>query len=177
MTRPNVQPCFIVIMGVAGCGKSTIAKLTADRLAWAFIEGDSLHPPINVEKMRQGTPLNDDDRSPWLRSIARTIKRWRKEGKSGVVACSALRRAYREIIAEGQDDVLFVHLHGDPELIARRLAERRGHFMPADLLDSQIATLERPMPDEHAISLDIAASPETLVDKVVQAIAGSIRTD
>lgn len=169
-----MQIRYIVVMGVAGCGKSTVAERVAEGLRWSFIEGDALHPAANVEKMRRGIPLDDADRMPWLEAIAQTIRRWRSEGRPGVIACSALRRIYRDIIADGHDDVCFVHLHGARDLIAQRLATRRGHFMPIGLLDSQLATLEEPVvPPERAISLDIEASPEELANEVVRAVAGS----
>lgn len=158
---------YIIVMGVAGCGKSTVAKQVAEQLGWLFVEGDALHPPANVDKMSRGVPLDDADRQPWLERIASTIKDWRSEGRPGVIACSALRFAYRAIIAAGQSDVCFVHLSGERELIARRLADRRGHFMPVGLLESQLATLEAPSPTEPAISLDISQSPETLAQAVV----------
>ena len=170
MKTPGTQIRYVVVMGVAGCGKSTVAKLAAERLGWYFVEGDSLHPPANVEKMSTGIPLDDDDRRPWLEEIAATIRRWRSEGHSGVIACSALRRSYRDTIAAGENDVCFVHLHGERNLIAQRLAERRGHFMPIALLDSQFATLEPPTGGERAISLDVAVNPAQLVDDVVRTV-------
>lgn len=163
---------YIVVMGVAGSGKSTVAERVAERLRWPFIEGDALHPAANVEKMRHGIPLDDADRMPWLEAIAQTIRRWRSEGRPGVIACSALRRVYRDIIADGHEDVCFVHLHGTRDLIAARLATRRGHFMPIGLLDSQLATLEEPaVPPERALSLDIEASPDELASEVVKAVS------
>lgn len=158
---------YIIVMGVSGCGKSTVAALLAGRLGWEFTEGDALHPPANVEKMRQGIPLDDADRKPWLREIAGTISGWRAAGKSGIVACSALRRRYREIIAAGAEDVRFVYLRGDFSLIEQRLATRQGHYMPSSLLGSQFATLEEPAPDEPAITLDTGAPAGELVDQVL----------
>jgi gluconokinase len=161
---------FIVVMGVAGCGKSTVAALLAQRLGWDFTEGDALHPASNIEKMRQGTPLNDADRLPWLQEIARTIGDWRAAGRPGIVACSALRRRYREIIAAGAEDLRFVYLRGSFSLIEQRLAARQGHFMPKSLLDSQFMTLEEPAADEPAITLDIDAPAAELADHVQAAL-------
>ncbi len=161
---------FIIVMGVSGCGKSTVAALLAGRLGWEFAEGDALHPASNVEKMRQAIPLNDADREPWLHEIARTISDWRAAGKAGIVACSALRRRYREIIAAGAADVRFVYLRGGASLIEQRLAARQGHYMPASLLDSQFATLEEPAADEPAITLDTGAPAGELVNEVLSTL-------
>lgn len=154
---------YVVVMGVSGCGKSTVAALLAGRLGWAFIEGDALHPPANVEKMSQGIPLTDADRLPWLKEIAQTIEAWRQAGQPGVVACSSLRRHYREVIAGGADDLHFVYLHGSFSTIEQRLAARQGHYMPVSLLESQFATLEEPMADEPVLTLDVGATVEALV--------------
>lgn len=158
---------FIIVMGVSGCGKSTVAALLAGRLGWEFTEGDALHPASNVEKMRQGIALNDTDREPWLREIAKTVQGWRDSGKSGIVACSALRRHYREIISAGAEDVRFVYLRGSFSLIEHRLAARQGHYMPVSLLDSQFATLEEPASDEPAITIDTGAPATDLVNTVL----------
>lgn len=154
---------YIVVMGVSGCGKSTVAALLAGRLGWAFVEGDALHPPANVEKMSQGIPLTDTDRQPWLQTIASTIQTWRQAGQPGVIACSSLRRCYRETIAGTADDLRFAYLRGSFPIIKQRLATRQGHYMPASLLESQFATLEEPAPDEPAITLDTGAPAEELV--------------
>jgi gluconokinase len=159
---------FIVVMGVAGCGKSTVAALLAERLGWEFTEGDALHPAGNVEKMRLGIPLNDADRQPWLQEIARTIGDWRAAGTPGIVACSALRRSYRDIIAAGAEDLRFFYLRGSFALIEQRLKARQGHFMPASLLDSQFKTLEEPSADEPAITLDTGAPAVELVNSVLE---------
>src|SRR2546425_4323144 len=133
---------ILVVMGVSGSGKTTIAKALADRLGWAFEEGDDLHPGSDVTKMHSGHPLDDRDRWPWLEKVAGWIDGWRQAGKSGVITCSALKRSYRDFLARGRPEVRLLYLHGDIELIAARLAARRGHFMPASLLGSQLATLE-----------------------------------
>ena len=154
---------ILVVMGVAGSGKTTIARTLAERLGWRFQEGDALHPPANVAKMSAGTPLSDDDRWPWLHAIAAVIDTWRAEGASGIVTCSALKRAYRDILIGPRTDVRLVHLAGEKALIAGRMAARKGHFMPTALLDSQFATLEPPGADENPIVVDIAAEPEAIV--------------
>ncbi|HME23815.1 MAG TPA: gluconokinase [Acetobacteraceae bacterium] len=157
-----------VLMGVSGSGKTTIARGVAQREGWRLVEGDALHPPANVAKMQAGTPLTDEDRWPWLHAIAREIDAMRGRGEQAVVACSALRRAYRDILIGARKDVVLVYLQGSQALIAERVAARKGHFMPPTLLDSQFATLEEPGPDEHPIVVSIAASPDEIVDQVVQ---------
>jgi carbohydrate kinase (thermoresistant glucokinase family) len=154
---------ILVVMGVAGSGKTTIARTLAERLGWRFQEGDALHPPANVAKMSAGTPLTDDDRWPWLHAIAAVIDTWRAEGASGIVTCSALKRAYRDILIGQREDVRLVHLAGEKAVIAARMAARKGHFMPTALLDSQFATLEPPGTDENPIVVDIGPEPETIV--------------
>jgi carbohydrate kinase (thermoresistant glucokinase family) len=165
---PRGDPSVIVVMGVSGCGKSTIASMLAHRLNWTFEEGDWFHPPSNVEKMHAGVPLTDEDRWPWLYGIAAWIDATRRVGNHGTVACSALKRAYRDILVGERTDVRIVYLKGTRDLIARRLAARDGHFMPASLLDSQFATLEEPGPDEHAIVFSIVAHPRRIVEQIVK---------
>lgn len=155
----------LVLMGVSGCGKSTIAALLAGRLGWAFAEGDDLHPAENVAKMHGGAALTDDDRRPWLERIAAWIDEQIAAGRSAVVTCSALKRSYRDLLRREQ--VTFVYLRGERGQIARQLAARQGHFMPPALLDSQFADLEPPTPDEQAVTVDIGAWPLELVDEIV----------
>ncbi len=157
-----------VFMGVSGSGKSTIAALVAASLGCVFQEGDALHSPQNVAKMRAGEPLTDADRLPWLRRIAAEIDDWRARGISGVITCSALKRSYRDIIIGDRADVTLVYLRGSYELIHQRVAARTGHFMPAALLDSQFATLEEPTADEHPVVVDVAGSPQDVAAKVVR---------
>ena len=159
---------ILVLMGVSGSGKTTVAAMLADRLHVQFLEGDDMHPPANVEKMRGGTPLTDEDRWPWLRAIAARIDDWRAAGEGGVVTCSALKRAYRDIIVGNRPEVVLVYLRGSPELIHRRMAARHEHFMPVKLLDSQFGILEEPAPDEHAIVVDIAAEPAKIVATIMR---------
>jgi len=162
---------ILVVMGVSGSGKTTIAKGLAAALGWRFQEGDALHPPENVAKMAAGTPLTDDDRAPWLVAIAEVIDAWRAAGASGIVTCSALKRAYRRVLVGDRPDVRLVHLVGDKALIAARMAARRGHFMPPALLDSQFATLEPPGPDENPIVVDISPAPEEIVAAILARIS------
>jgi gluconokinase len=163
----DAAPSVIVMMGVSGSGKSTIASMLAHRLGWTYEDGDWFHPKANVEKMHHGEPLTDADRWPWLNAIAEWIDETRKAGRHGVVACSALKRAYRDILIDGRPDVRLVFLKGDQELIARRIAARDDHFMPASLLDSQFAVLEEPAADEHPITVSIAPHPREIVDAIV----------
>lgn len=154
---------IVVVMGVAGAGKTTVGRLLARRLGYDFAEGDAFHPDRNVEKMRAGIPLSDADRGPWLDALAREIEAWRAAGRDVVLACSALKRSYRERLVRGRPGLRLVHLRGDPALLRARLEARRGHFMPAALLESQLEALEPPAPDEPALELDVAAPAEQLV--------------
>lgn len=160
-------PLVLVVMGVSGSGKSTVAAMLAGRLGWAFGDGDDFHPPANVAKMRGGTPLTDEDRKPWLRAIAAWIDAARATGRPGVVVCSALRRAYRDVLLAGRPDVRLVFLHGDEALIHERQAARPHHYMPAGLVRSQFETLEPPGPDEDALAVSVQARPGEIVDAIV----------
>jgi gluconokinase len=165
-----MSPAAIVVMGVSGAGKSTIGALLAERLGWPFEDGDAFHPPRNVEKMRGGTPLTDEDRWPWLAAIAARIARARAEGAGVVIACSALRRAYRDVLREGGGDLRFLHLTGDPALIMARQAARTGHYMPASLVASQFATLEPPQTEADVIDLAVEAEPPVIVERAIAAL-------
>jgi carbohydrate kinase (thermoresistant glucokinase family) len=158
----------IIVMGVSGAGKSTIASRLAKRLNRMFFEGDSFHPPQNVEKMKRGIPLADEDRLPWLRAIAAHIVDARNAGQQIVVTCSALKRAYRATLADSNADVGFVYLKGGKDLVSRRLAGRVGHFMPPQLLDSQFAALQEPAADEPSIIVPIDAEPDDIVESIVE---------
>lgn len=166
---------IVVVMGVSGCGKTTVAALLAARLGWQYREGDDLHPPGNVEKMRGGTPLTDTDRWPWLQAIAREIDGWRTEGQSGVVTCSALKRAYRDVLIGDRADVALVYLKGSQDLIARRMAARHEHFMPAALLASQFATLQEPTSDERPIAVDVGGPPGEIGDGIAHELEFRLR--
>ena len=155
----------LVVMGVSGSGKTTVAKLLATRLGWDMEEGDDLHPESNVAKMAAGHPLTDEDRWPWLRSVAAWIAEHTEAHRPGVITCSALKRSYRDVLRG--PDVVFVHLTGDADRIGQRLAARHGHYMPASLLQSQIDTLEPLGPDEQAIEVDVAATPSEIAAEVI----------
>ena len=165
-------PCALVVMGVSGSGKSTIADHLAARLGWRYEDGDRFHPPSNVAKMSAGQPLTDEDRWPWLQAIADEIERACKAGQRVVIACSALKRAYRDILVHGRDDVRIVFLNGTQELIADRLAARKGHFMPPGLLTSQFKTLEPPQRNERPVTVSIDAPVEAIVDDIIRQLGG-----
>lgn len=159
---------IVVVMGVSGSGKTTVAAMLAGRLQCAYLEGDDFHPAGNVQKMRGGTPLTDEDRLPWLRRIAVEIDSWRAAGASGVLTCSALKRAYRDIIVGDRPEVTLVYLKGSRELIQHRMTARHEHFMPVALLDSQFATLQEPTADEKPIIVDVGPAPAEIADEVVR---------
>jgi gluconokinase len=156
-----------VVMGVSGCGKSLIGTALARALDIDFVEGDDYHSAENVQRMSSGIPLTDDDRSQWLRALAGRLREAKAAGTGLVMTSSALKRSYREVLRAGASDVRFVFLRGPRALLAERIAGRRGHFMPPSLLDSQLATLEEPTPDEHAWVCDISESPQDLVADLV----------
>ena len=157
----------VVVMGVSGSGKTTIAATLAERMGWRLLEGDAFHPPENVARMRAGTPLTDADRWPWLHAIAAEIDAVRASGQPLVVACSALKRAYRDILIGHRPDVVLVHLTGSVDTIGERLKVRTDHFMPLGLLDSQFATLEEPGIDESPIVVAVTASPDNIADRII----------
>ncbi len=159
------RPPVLVVMGVSGCGKSTIAGVLNGRLGWELVEGDDLHPVENVAKMAAGHPLDDADREPWLRRIRARIDDAVAAGRPEIITCSALKRHYRDELRDPH--VVFVYLHGTRDLLLARLGARHGHFMPAALLDSQLADLEPPGPDEQMIDVDIALPPAVQAQRVV----------
>jgi gluconokinase/shikimate kinase len=161
---PDPSP-VLVLMGVSGAGKSTVAALLAGRLGWDFEEGDDLHPAANMAKMAAGHPLDDEDRKPWLAKVAAWIREHTDAGRPGIITCSALEKRYRDVLRG--DHVIFVYLAGTHEQIAARLAARHGHFMPPSLLDSQFAILEPPGADEAAITVNISASSSDLADEII----------
>ena len=158
---------IVVVMGVTGCGKSTVGAALGERLGWRFLDADDFHPAENVAKMASGTPLTDADRWPWLDRIAAELRAIEAQGRHAVLACSALKAIYRERIA-GAGDVRFVHLCGDQDVIAARLAVRKHRYMPASLLTSQFATLE---PPHEAIEIDVRWPVDEQVDAICRALA------
>ncbi|UKJ65977.1 gluconokinase [Cellulosimicrobium cellulans] len=154
-------------MGVAGSGKTTVATLLAHHLGTEYAEADQFHPEANIATMSAGTPLTDEDRWPWLEAIRDWLSAEAGAGRSGVVTCSALKRSYRDLLRTARGRVCFVHLDGSPELLAERMAHRSGHFMPTSLLPSQLATLEPLDDDEPGFTLDVASTPEQIVDEIL----------
>jgi len=160
---PGAAPAIVILMGVAGSGKTTIGEKLAAALGWPFRDADEFHSAANIAKMTAGLPLNDADRTPWLASIRAYLEETLAQRRCAVITCSALRERYRQALAGGLTGVAFVHLVGSYDLIRRRLGERAGHFMKADLLESQFATLEAP---QNALTIDVAQSPEVIVAEI-----------
>ncbi len=161
----------VVLMGVCGCGKSEIGRRLAAALGWTFHDGDDFHPPANVEKMRSGRPLDDDDRWPWLDALARLLRESLADGRGVVVGCSALARRYRDRLGLPDARIRLVHLDGAAETIRKRLEQRAGHFMPTTLLESQFATLERPTEAEGALVVDVGTDPDAIVRRISAAVS------
>lgn len=159
MTSDRSGPCVVVVMGVAGSGKTTVGRLLAEALGAVYAEGDDYHSTENIAKMRSGTPLEDDDRTPWLAAMASDIDRWLATGQRAVLACSALKQRYRDVLIGDRADVVLVHLTGPEAMIRERLAARTDHYMPANLLDSQFAALEAP---SDALTIDIGPAPSII---------------
>jgi gluconokinase len=163
---PPARP-IIVVMGVSGCGKSTVGRQLATALALSFLEGDDFHPPANVERMAAGIPLTDADREGWLNTLADRMAQAVAKGDGLVLSCSALKRSYRDVLRRGAAHLRFVYLYGDAEVLARRMALRTKHYMPPSLLSSQLATLEPPSADEHPMVFDLQLPTEVVVAAVV----------
>jgi len=164
---------LFVVMGVSGCGKSTVGVQLADALKLPFLEGDVLHPERNVARMAAGVALGDEDREGWLRALAERLRQAHTDGRGLVLSCSALKRAYRDILRSGAPGLHFVYLHGSEQLLAQRMAARTGHYMPLSLLASQLATLEAPGVDENVTSFDVAMPPEKMIAAVLARRAAS----
>jgi gluconokinase len=164
------EPDCIVVMGVSGSGKTTLARGIADRMHWRFQEGDDLHPPANVAKMAHGEPLTDDDRWPWLDAVGRWIDAQEADAASCVVTCSALRRAYRDVLTAGRPQVRFCHVTADSDLVRHRVELRRGHYMPPSLLPSQLATLKPLGDDEPGVTVSAVGDPADVLDRALRAL-------
>lgn len=160
----------LVVMGVSGSGKTTLAQLLAQRLGRPWIEADDLHPPANVAKMAAGTPLDDEDRWPWLATIRDRLTEQTRAGQPTVMTCSALKRTYRDVLRAAEGRVRFVHLTAAPDLLADRMSHRAGHFMPTTLLPSQLATLEPLGPDEDGVAVLVDVPPDEVADRVLAAL-------
>jgi len=172
---PGTGPLVVVVMGVAGCGKTTVGEALSARLGCRFIEGDAYHSAANREKMAAGVPLTDDDRWPWLDALAAELAGHARAGESAVLACSALRRAYRDRLRRGCPDLKLVFLTGDASVISQRLSARQGHYMPSSLLASQLQTLEPPDAGEGAIVADVALETPQVVRQILRALLSPTR--
>ncbi len=159
----------LLLMGVTASGKTTVGKLLADRLGWPFYDGDDFHPAANVEKMRHGIPLTDEDRAPWLARLHQIMFESEQRGESAIVGCSALKAAYRQVLADGLHTLRIVWLHGDPAVLQERLDQRKGHFMPRTMLPSQMAALEAPS-EAGVIAVNAAQPPDVIVQQILNAI-------
>jgi gluconokinase len=174
MHSQPIRPVVAVVMGVSGTGKSTIARLLAEDLGWPSAEGDDFHSPANIAKMHAGHPLTDEDRLPWLHSIAGWIGVREAAGDGGVITCSALKRSYRDLLRAGHPDVRFICLVGSHDLLEERLEHRAGHFMPASLLDSQLQTLEPLQSDEPGGNIDVSLTPEQIEAAALALLGGQV---
>ncbi len=166
-----------VVMGVSSCGKSSVGEALARAIGAKFIDGDDLHPRANILKMASGSPLNDEDRGPWLERISDAAFSLEQKNEQGIIVCSALKKTYRDTIREGNENVTFLFLHGEFELVLERMRARKGHFMPVELLQSQFNTLEIPQPEEGVIQIDIDGSFEDVVARGVNVIRKVIDSD
>jgi gluconokinase len=171
-TGPDAGPVHVVVMGVSSTGKTLVGRRLAQALGAEFVEGDELHPQSNIDKMAAGTPLDDEDRWPWLETIAERTREIGATGRSTVVTCSALKRSYRDVLRTAAADTFFVHLHSTFNLLAQRMREREGHFMPPALLQSQFETLEPLEEDEDGALVDVAVEPDEVVAAALSALAG-----
>jgi gluconokinase len=161
---------LVVVMGVSGSGKTTVARGIAEAMGWEFAEGDDFHSEANVAKMASGHPLTDEDRWPWLRAIGAWLTEHERAGRNAVVTCSALRRVYRDLLREGRPDLRFCHVQADAAVIKGRMEHRIGHYMPPSLLPSQLATLEPLQPDEPGVAVSVAGTQEEIVERALKAL-------
>lgn len=164
------RPVHVVLMGVSGSGKTTLALELQRRLGWPYAEADEFHPAANIAKMAAGTPLTDADREPWLEAMRDWLTAEARAGRSTIVTCSALRRAYRDVLREAEGRVRFVHLDANPAVLAPRVAHRTGHFMPPSLLPSQLATLEPLAADEDGVTVVVDVPPDVVADRTMEAL-------
>jgi gluconokinase len=164
---------ILIVAGVSGSGKTTVGAMLAGRLGWRFADADEFHPVANIEKMRGGTPLTDDDRWPWLRAIGAWMDERIARGESAVLTCSALKRSYRDMLLGGRPQARMVFLAADRQVLARRLAARHGHFFPQQLLGTQLADLELPQPDEHVVTIVPADDPADTVTSIIAVLFGA----
>jgi gluconokinase len=164
------EPVHLVIMGVSGSGKTTVARILTERLGWPYAEADEFHPQANIDKMSAGTPLTDEDRWPWLAAMRDWLSEQARAGRSTIVTCSALKLAYRDVLREAEGRVRFIHLTAAPEVIAPRLGHREGHFMPPSLLPSQFATLEPLAEGEDGVVVVVDVPPEEVADRALAAL-------
>ncbi|MCL4156050.1 UNVERIFIED_CONTAM: hypothetical protein GTU68_041818 [Idotea baltica] len=162
---------IIITMGVSGCGKTTVGQLLAEQIGCKFYDADDFHPTNNIEKMRQGVGLSDEDRTPWLLTLNKMLIGESNQSRDIVLACSALKKTYRDMLSENIDDIKFIFLQGDFDLISQRLSQRSGHYMNPDLLQSQYDTLEEPDIKEKVIAINIGESPQAIIDKIVSIIS------
>jgi carbohydrate kinase (thermoresistant glucokinase family) len=169
--KRSTRPLIAIVMGVAGSGKTTVGQALAGLLGWRFQDGDALHSAVNIAKMRAGTPLTDQDRLPWLADIARLIEHWQAQDQGGVVACSALRRSYRDMLVADRSNMALIYLRGSIDLFRARLEARQGHFMPVGLLESQFATLQEPSADENPIVVDADGRPNEILADIARRLA------
>jgi gluconokinase len=165
-----MAPALVVVMGVSGSGKSTIGRLLADALSVPYLEGDDVHSPENVARMRSGQALTDEQRRDWLETLSAHLARARRDGQGLVVSCSALKRSYRDVLRRGAPQLRLVHLKAEKSLLAERSARRQGHYMPVSLLDSQFATLEPPGEDEAALTYDVGLPPSEIIQSILAAL-------
>jgi gluconokinase len=172
----HLAPHVLVVMGVSGVGKTSVAEVLVERTGWPFQEGDDLHPEANRKKMAAGHALDDEDRWPWLREVAQWIGAQEAAGHGGVITCSALKRSYRDLLRNGYRTILFVHLVADEDVLTTRITGRRGHYMPPSLLRSQLDTLEPLGSDEPGVTVDTEGDPEAIADRALEAIRHADRT-
>ena len=171
-----MKPVVVAVMGVSGSGKTTIGRALAERLGWPFQEGDALHPPANVEKMSHGIPLTDEDRWPWLRKVAEWIDGQLARSQPGIITCSLLKQSYRRLVIGDRDGVRLLYLRGDQQVIAQRMAARKGHFMPASLLQSQFEALEEPGPAERPLVVEVHGTVADTVDDAMRELQASLQS-